>query len=327
MKTRQLPKILLAFTTACIMSYSFIACKDDGTLPKENQMQATKKIIVENGILKFVDQNHFEETFKQIMNNQNKEFFNKWENQFANFTSMKKAYESISEQDKLKIAKTRSNLGYEGFLTLVEDGDDFIAVRNTEHPIYAMMFNKDGLLIIGNNAYKLERTRGLIVKNYTYNKIQDLISTGKLNSDITVNTIVTTYKQNSDAKAKIKGISDLSKDCHDLYGPGNNRAFAGNFVLIGDGNWLFPHGYFNSVIVQARHRKRTLGIWFAEDATYLKVSGYFSGFNVSFNNDCSNCSSVEGVFWGSTEYGGVYGGITAEGSGYGGYYGGCSVSN
>ena len=336
MKINSLPKILVALFVACLLSYVFVACKDVETTPLQEQAtQQTKEITVENGRLKFVDEKHFRETFDDLMKNQNAKYLGDWEGKFENYVSMKAACNNLTEIDKIKIAESKSSAGYEGFLTIVPDGNDLEAIRNTEHPIHSLLFNKEGIMLIGKHAYKLEFGRILKINNYNLNKIDNVLQ-GILSTDVQITSLKSIKTATLDRNSRIKGIDDLDRSCHDVYG--NNRAYTAYFNLFGDlainlfGNIDFG-GAFSGYFAIAKHRKRFAGVWFNDDAPSLRLNGqflYYNGIsNQLINLDtgyCSDCSELAGgYFWGG-DYSVIGGWVQSSGTGDDGNFHGCSAS-
>ncbi|RFS18327.1 hypothetical protein [Emticicia sp. C21] len=281
MKKHSLPKVLVLILTSCL-TYVFISCKEEVTTPPKVQekVQQTNKITVENGRLKFVDEKHFRKVFDELMKNQNHEYLKNWESQFQNYTSMKRAYEKLTESDKVKIGETKSNKGYEGFLTLIKEGNEIEAIRNTEQPIHSILFNHEGVILVGNSAYKLEYDRILKINNFSENKLKDVLK-GNLSQEIKISPLKKERIAILDKNLRIKDVTNLDRECHNLYGSGDNRAFAGYFTLYGtpDVFGIDIDGAFYGYDAIAKHRKRTVGIWFNNNTSQLRLQAQFLYFN------------------------------------------------
>jgi hypothetical protein len=87
---------------------------------------------------------------------------------------MRTAYNSLTETDKENIGLSGSNKGFENFLTIIGEGIDKEAVMTIEDPLMATIINKDGLFIIGNQAYKITYDRLIKANNYEKVALKEL---------------------------------------------------------------------------------------------------------------------------------------------------------
>ncbi len=269
MKTNCLKLLLIALCCAMFQNCS----KDEASVEK----QTAGTIKVKQGRLSFDSEAHFKSVFNELMQNQDNKYLSAWEEKYEGFTSMKTAYNNLSEADFEKIGQSNSISGYENILQIrLENGEKEAAVV-TDHPILARMFNQEGLLLIGNNAFKLQKDKLIKIDSYNEDKIRKVLEGRAENSTDYLrieNQVVTQKSEN----LRVNGTLDLEKSCHDVYN--SKYAFKGIFILIGttsvnpSGDWTADFsGMFNSVIFVAQHRKRTLGIWFAKDTGELRLSG------------------------------------------------------
>lgn len=335
MKFQSLPKVLVALFVTSIFSIAFYSCKEEAVPKQEMEQRQIKEVTVENGRLKFADEAHFKDVFNSLMKNQNPIFLSNWESKFQNYTSMKKAYLNLTDDDKLKIAETKSNKGFEGFLTIIQNGEEIEAIKNTEHPIYSIMFNKEGLVLIGNNAYKFEYNRILKLKDYNSNKI-DALNNGKITNEVQVIPLRISKVPIFNNNAKVRDIDDLDRECHSMYS--NNKAFAAYFTLYGQAEvnlfgWNVDFdGSFDGYFALAKHRKRFLGVWFNSDTQSLRLTGQFLFYNGSSNQlvnidsgTCNDCSEqAAAYFWGGSYP--ATGWVKSSGTDYDYNYHECQVS-
>jgi hypothetical protein len=331
-------KVWIALFAVCIMSFLFVGCKENESLSIEEQV--TKQLVaptIENGVLKFVDMNQFKATFEDLMKNQNSNYLRQWEDKFPKYISMKQAYKNLTENEKLKIAGSKSNKGYEGFLTIIQEGENIEAIRNSEHPIYSILFNEDGLVLIGKDAYKLEYNKIIKINSYDEDKLKGVLK-GELSSEMQVATFKTNKVSMINKNSKISSITDLDRECHDVYI--GNRAFTAYFNLYGafevdffGWNPDIGFGGFSGVCAIAKHRKRFAGIWFANDAPVLRMTGVFSTYSIDYGSqyipidsgNCNNCSETSFAYFWSYQAD-TYGWVKSSGTGDDGNYHECQIS-
>ncbi|MEM9719353.1 MAG: hypothetical protein AAGA10_08905 [Bacteroidota bacterium] len=119
-------------------------------------------IFEQDGRLVFRDVEVYEET--RLMLRDNSDFHDVWEQQFPNFTSMRTAFDNLSELEWDRIYDNASNQGFENLLTLVwEEGKTFHVERVVPLDYVATMVNHDGLVQIGNELYKHTQDHLLII--------------------------------------------------------------------------------------------------------------------------------------------------------------------
>ena len=240
-------------------------------------------IEVKSGRLSFENQSHFDKVFDELMKNQDIKHLNAWESQLEGFTSMKSAYDNLTDTDFEKIAQQNSIKGYENVLQIRMENGEKEAAAITDHPIMARLFNHEGLLLIGKDAFKLQKDRLIKIDSYNEAKIQKVFKSPNENSNHLkiANQIITKESKN----LRENGVLDLDKSCTSTYD--TKYRFKGIFILIGttsvnpSGNWTADFsGKFNSVIMIAQHRKRTAFVWHNSETSELRING-----NVAYLDD------------------------------------------
>jgi hypothetical protein len=132
-----------------------------------------EEISLVNGRLKFSSRKAFDKTLAELAKQQSPEELNKWEGQWKGFVSMRTAFARITEQDIARIAASGTK-GYDGCLTLVGEGEDKEVVRNVDSHVMATLVNKDGIVLIGAQAFKFNYNSLIRVSNYTDKKLSRL---------------------------------------------------------------------------------------------------------------------------------------------------------
>ncbi len=256
---------------AMLCSALFQSCQKD-EISVENVSENTIKVV--NGRLTFRDFAHFEREFKGLMENVSADRLEMWEGQFANYTSMRTAYSRLNESDFEKIAGSMSVKGYESLMYIREENGEKEATMVTEHPVFARMFNNEGIVIIAKDAFRLEKDKLIKVPNYTEVEIQKVVK-GLRSSK--VSTLGITRQEIIVGKnLRTEKTLDLDRSCHNVYD--DKYAFKAIFILFGtivlNNDWQGDFGgLFNTIFVFSQHRKKTLGIWFAKRAPVLSASG------------------------------------------------------
>lgn len=270
MKTATLFTVLITFCFVFFQSCS----KDEHTI--EKSVEST--IDIKDGMLCFESDAHFKSIFNNLMKNPSPEYLGKWESQFEGFTSMKTAYTNLNEGDFEKIAKSESIQGYENILYIRMENGEKEATMVTEHPVFARMFNKDGILVIADDAFKIEKDKLIKIANYDQDKIKKIISGQKI-ENLKILGIKNQVIENDGKNLRTEKILDLERSCHSLYN-GDKYAFKAIFILIGtfsisaNEDWTSPFsGLYNGIIAVSQHRKKSFGFWFAKQTGELRLSG------------------------------------------------------
>ena len=172
------------FRSACLLPIIGIALVSNSCTTQENVSPQEvpileSEIFEKEGRLVFKDVEVYEET--RLMLRDNPEFQESWEKQFPNFTSMRAAYDNISELQWDRIYDNASNEGFENLVKLVWGEDrEFVPERVVPLNYVATMVNHHGLVQIGDELYK-----------YT----QDYLLVGDISQEGLVNKWVNIYEK------------------------------------------------------------------------------------------------------------------------------------
>lgn len=139
-----------------------------------NPLSEVDAIDVVDGTLRFSSLSHFERVAAQLTKNQSKADLNAWQAKFTGFTSMRSAFKQLTETEMTQISSAKSTKGYENFLLLKEDGDDLEAVRIIDSEVLATIFNKEGVVRFGDDAYKYVENEVYIIRNFSPRKLSAL---------------------------------------------------------------------------------------------------------------------------------------------------------
>ncbi len=269
MKTNFLKSLAIALCCGLFLSCS----KEESSVEKFSK----SSIKVEKGRLIFENQAHFDLIFNKLMENQDLEYLRDWENQFEGFTSMRTAYENLTEADFEKIGESGSIKGYESILQIRTENGEQEAAAVTDHPVMARVFNHEGLLLIGNDAFKLQKDKLIRIDSYNEEKIRKALESPDQISDYLGIESQVVSKENKNLRAG--GALDLERSCTSTYKKDKYR-FKGQFILVGTtsvnpfGDWTTDFsGKFNAIIWVSQHKKKIALIWFLHNAPVLKLSG------------------------------------------------------
>lgn len=269
-------------TLCLVMALSCSENKMNNATPEPISLN-NNKIKVTNGVLVFSSQQEFDNAL-QVLTNKGTKSFNEWEALFTGFTSMRTAYDQITEQDIAKIGETKSLQGFENYVTFLEINGEREAIRVIASDAMATLFNKDGIVIIGEDAYKYKFEKILKVLKPTTADMITLASFDCKNLQSSVDELVLVRQVKGQTLSVKNGRpGGITNDyCISQYG-GNRR-------LVGESNVTrtIGGGTFNSITCQAKHQRRLFGIWWAEaiPRIRLRMTSYLrngDGFGSSGN--------------------------------------------
>lgn len=276
MKKHSFSKLLLALFAISCSFYLLVSCKDQSSSTQPELSKQAKKITVENGSLKFVDEAHFMDTWALLRKMKSKKELDNWEKQFSGFTSQRTAFFNLTESDIEKISKTASVEGYEDYATLIPDFDGVSKrlVKQVDGDAYGSLYSQEGYVLIGKDAIKYTRNKITKFKNY---KAEDFLryKKGEFLSNISSSNIIV---EPIKSKLKTKEISH-AEHCTISYNGGNRRFAADYNVYKCDGaNCVITENLFMRFSATAMHEKRSFfGIWSGENATELEREGSING--------------------------------------------------
>lgn len=297
---------VLKFSSLCMALFlmTFSSCKEEYLADAEKR---EGKINVNNGRLTFDSDATFRSTIQSLIKQQDK--LDEWEKQWPSFTSMRRAYNQISDEKKIQLITSGDLSGYESILAITGEGDEKEMDIIISDPILATLVSNDGYLYIGDKAYKFMSDKFFIIQDYDDSKLSKInkntkadklagIEMGKVNHQslnlANARTAASiTCIQNYEMRGGIGGIKKrLTGDIdYSDYGTA-----AGSFYV--------------GVTFYTKHQQRILGIWTEVNTEYVYLEGtyYPNGlapvsFNLTGNNDGkiqytipSNCNSVPGGF-------------------------------
>lgn len=248
-------------------------------------------VKVTNGVLLFSNQQEFENTVR-LLTNKGSQSLNDWELNFKGFVSMRTVYDQITEQDMTKIGGSKSLQGFENYVMLLEANGEKQAVRVISSDAMATLFNKDGLVIIGDDAYKYKFDKVLKVSKPTESDMSSLATFDCKSLRSTVNEIALIRQVNGKIISVKNGRAEGVKDDYCLV------QYNGNRRLVGESNVTRNIGgsIFNSVTCQAKHQRRLFGIWWGEaiPRIRLRITSLLSSINTG-NNIVANPSEAYGL--------------------------------
>lgn len=218
-------------------------------------------------VLHFSSKNAFDRTVADLQKDQSK--LDEWERQFQGYVSMRTAYDHLTKDDLEKISMQGID-GYENILSITGEGDDREIVRNIDDDIMASLVNQDGLLYIGNDAFKVTYNN-LIRITDGVNRGADLrhiYSTAEIKNQPNVEIQhVERRILNSTLKSKVSAVG-RDETCYRDYtqrSPKRKNRLKGEI-------WSTDLGaLYSSIGARTRHQERILGAWFADKIPQIRL--------------------------------------------------------
>lgn len=305
MKKHPFSKLLIALFAISSSFYLLVSCKDQSSPTEPELSKQAKKITVENGKLKFVDEAHFMETWALLRANQNKNELDNWEKQFPGFVSQRTAFDNLTEADVEKISRTGSVKGYEDYATLIPDFDGVNKrlVKQIDGSAYSSLYNKEGLVIVGKDAIKYTRDKITKFENY---KEEDFLryKKGQFLSNVTSSDIAIEHIK---SKAKVDEISQ-AEHCTISYS-GGSRRFAADYNLYkckGVATCSLNEHFFMRLSATAMHEKKSFFVWSSENADELKREGSMNNTTSLDDGPYTNRATIDYETELPNPYGGGY---------------------
>lgn len=264
-------------------SLFFVACNNqDLQKPSDtNQISLMENIKVENGILKFVDEDHFQLTISKLSLMKDIEKMTSQIVEFDNYESNYQAYDNITVSQFSQISKSNKTSGYENILNIQRvDGSEPQIVRNITYAPLGLLVNKDGKVIIGNKIHQFFYDK-VQVASYSPTRI------GSVNEIYPVeHKVVFKELKNLKPSAEIKS-------CDQYRYSGNERRLCGiiNYSLY------YSPGISGKTYTTftTEHQTRTLGfIWYTSVISTISLTGtaYVDYSPVSINMLTTNASNT-----------------------------------
>lgn len=253
-----------------LLTYLLSSCSDhtDFVLSGENDVKNTVK--VENGIMVFDTRKDYEHVMSEIASMDNSQLQEWEENLTSNFTSMRKAFENLTDEDIQSIDENGITDSYSGFLSVIENrlgGKE--AVMNVDSHALATVLNNDGLVRIGDKAYLINYYEVLEVSDNNLETLTKGIDLNTLKNSKEV-TIYNVTRQTTDLNGE--NLARIG-ECYDQYTSSSPRyRFKGELWVSNT-----PPVY-SGAGARAKHQRRRLNIWWANETSQisLKVDGTFS---------------------------------------------------
>jgi len=239
--------------------------KVDSSATPIPQNLSSEKVKVVNGVLVFANQQEFDNTVTALRNKDSK-ILDEWETQFTGFTSMRKAYDSITEADMNKIGESQSLKGYDNYITIITTNGEKEATRIIGSDAIAALFNKDGIAIIGEDAYKYKFEKIIKVLKATSADINALAMFNPEGLKVNVKEMALVRMINGQTLSVKNGRPEGIQNDHCIDQYDNRR-------LVGESNVTRTIGgaTFNSITCAAKHQRRFAGVWWAESISRIRL--------------------------------------------------------
>lgn len=197
----------------------------------------------------------------------------KWELKFDNYISSRTAFNQITKEDRLKIATSKELSNYEGFLTLVEEGNeqDKVAKRQISGEAHSTLFNKEGIVLIGNDAYKYTFDKAIKFTNYKESDFAAFTNGLKL-SNVTTSPIIR-------QRVKSKNGRSISNSEHCTVYVASDKRFAADYNLnkCDGSSCISGENEFLKFSTTVQYQDRFMGVWRNENAAELRREGLVNG--------------------------------------------------
>jgi hypothetical protein len=288
------------FSTLLVLT--MLSCSYDGTVID------TQKIEVLNGILKFKDINHFEKVKDQIKNNSINIDVQNLVNSIDSYE--KELKKELTDSEKKEIAINGGSHIY----FLKDKNNEIEAIPHVMDKTMQKLLNKNGIILIGNDAIKYEYNKVITLKQFDINQTLEFGKYSNLNAVI-----------KSEKNGKINGINSVlpgDDSRHNYFR--NDLRLKVRYNYSGTGGAL---SYWNSIEIWGELQDRLFGIWWNRQADWISIYSNFrngTGYNFIPNNNSAytagyNNSGYDYEF-GKDNYHNFY--ATAECSENGGQYAG-----
>lgn len=256
-------KVLISFA----LSWFLLSCS------KEEISQSSPNIEIVSGILKFESRSHFEEFQKSLEKNTlSKEELHLIDS-FQSFE--REVKKELTNQEKENIVK---NNGSNVFFLNKSESSEIEAVPQIKNPILRKLLNKNGLVLLGNDALKVEFEREITFQNFDpksdviFNNYSNFNSSVKANSrNGKVKSINSALPQNDSRHDYLR--SDLRLKVRYDY----------------DGSTPNPN-YWNKMEIWGELQDRLAGVWWNRTADVITISSNFR--NGVGNSSAANNNSV-----------------------------------
>ena len=176
--------------------------------------------------------------------------------------------------------------------------EDYLAEKYVEpiisSPAASILFNHLGLIMINGKVYKHTLDKVFV---YDYHP-QELFLKNQIVDVIEVEYLRIKSHDSPISENDLNYRADLCQ-CDDAYSSGGR-----NFKLSGELSKSCVGNLYADMRVDTKHRRRSLGLWWYNDANslaqsgsvqYCSVAGNGSSLTWNSNRSCTNCSSIRSV--------------------------------
>ncbi|KAA1243212.1 hypothetical protein [Aquimarina sp. RZ0] len=277
-------RLNFAVAIATIIGF-FVSCNKE-EIPENTQTSLIEgKIELVDGVLKFDSEATFENTLRQLINKQNS--LDEWEKQFSGFTSMRAAFDKLSDKDLENIAVNESNEGFEDLLIITESDGELEIRMNIDDLVLATIANQHGLVLIDDYAYKIRYNTLYKIKESSLDKIvnidnakaQKLINTNEIESF----PVSHQYYDSELGNTEDEDFAKADRTCNKRYWKKKRKRLKGE-------QWTTNIGpLYSGAGARTKHQKRSARIWFRNKTKQLrlKLNGsytqYFEGIPITQN--------------------------------------------
>ena len=257
-------------TTLLLMGVMFLVAtgcqKTEELVPgAKATVSETSAIAVVDGRLNFATKELYVQTVKHLVAHQGELLT--WEKQFSDYTSMRRAFESITSEQFEQMIEEKAYDKYRGVLSLVQDGDDKELAINIEDHVVATLVSDKGLVQIGTDVYKIGHDKTVKFSHY---------APGMENSDYALTdagkgVTVALINRREYTSPTLRGARGETNRLEEYWVGWSKRRLVA--TVYDWGSDLFDDAHIG---FQTKHQRRFSGIWFAEDIPSLGYSGYGS---------------------------------------------------
>ena len=230
---------------------------------KEESIQSTEtsqSITLKNGMIIFNTSDDFEKTIESLMKNQNN--LDQWEKNFNGFTSMRTAYDNLSEDDMQKIASNKSSHHFRDILKISDDQEPE-ALMNIDDEVLATLVNEQGLLQIGNEVYKFRYDMLYKTAYKDLDKLANIDNYSK--ADLKNNNIETFEVSHNYFVTELSENFKADRTCDRRYWKKDRKRLKGE-------QWTTNLGsLYSGAGARTKHQKKTLGIWWRNKTQRLRL--------------------------------------------------------
>lgn len=272
---------MTSFVVSTVGVFTFVACNRE----KMTQPAQQASVAVQDGVLSFDSETTLKATLEALSKNSQPENLDKWEKQWAGFTSMRRAFNSINEEEQSKIAEN-GLAGYEGFVSLIPDKEDKEAVRNISDPVWATLANRQGLLLVGGTAYVFSYAKISKIANHQRYAKEELLrmarQTNRSTDQVQLFMIQRRKMKTNGQEVNVKnGRVNIAYNneavCTQGYWHGGwaccSKRFVGEIEGEGTDNEPFNQDIsFTKIIAISKHQRRSSGIWWADAVPKLELN-------------------------------------------------------